>query len=182
MTDTIEAQKPAEQGFAGITFLDPADLIIEESDMAGLDVTLDGTTHKGVRATMALPITGDGAYISLRVGETKGEERELGVIRHESELNDVQRRLVHRELNKRYFLHVIHKLVSVKEKFGFIYFVADTDKGRLDFAIRYEYNRVQEYGEHGRMLLDTDDNRYVIPDLEALTPDERKRFTRYIYW
>ncbi len=70
----------------------------------------------------------------------------------------------------------------MKEQFGFIYFVADTDKGRLEFAIRYEYDRVQEYGEHGRMLLDTDENRYVIPDLRALSADERKRFTRYIYW
>ena len=168
--------------FTGITFLVAEDLTITESDLAGFDVTFDGETYRGVRATMALPITQDGAYISLRGGETKGEEREIGIIRHLNELDDDQRRLVRRELNKRYFTHVVRKLISVREQFGFIYFVAETDKGKLEFAIRYEYNRVQEYGEHGRMLLDTDDNHYVIPDLRALTADERKRFTRYIYW
>ena len=48
--------------------------------------------------------------------------------------------------------------------------------------MRYEYNRVQDYGEFGRVILDTDDNRYIIPDLRLLSPDEYKAFTRYVYW
>jgi len=182
MTEHIPTQEAPEAGFSGITFLDTKELSITESHLAGLEIAVGGVEYSGVRATMALPISHDGAYISLRGGETKGEEREIGMIRHLDELDEAQRKLVRRELNKRYFLHIIHKLVSVKEQFGFIYFVAETDRGRREFAIRYEYNRVEEYGEHGRVLLDTDDNRYVIPDLRELSQEERKRFTRYVYW
>ncbi|HQE60685.1 MAG TPA: DUF1854 domain-containing protein, partial [Candidatus Latescibacteria bacterium] len=90
--------------------------------------------------------------------------------------------LVRRELRKRYFLHVIYKILSLKEKFGFLYFEAETSKGLRKFAVRWEYNRVQEYSEFGRIIIDTDDNRYIIPDLRKLSPEEYKNFTRYIYW
>ena len=171
-----------EQGFAGLVFLDPADLEITESDMSGLNVKMNGETHEGVRASLALPISDRDSYVSLRIGATKGKERELGMIRNLNELDDATRRTVQRDLNKRYFLHEIGKLISVTEKFGFIYFEAETSKGKLKFAMRYEYNQVQEYGEHGRVILDTDENRYIIPDLRELSSSEYKMFTRYIYW
>ena len=171
-----------EQGYVGLVFLDAAMLRITESAMSGLDVTIGDEEHQGVRASLALPISDRDSYISLRSGATKGEEKEIGMIRDLSELEESAQRLIRRELNKRYFMHVIDKLVSVTEKFGFIYFVAETSKGRREFAMRYEYHRVQEYSEHGRVILDTDDNRYIIPDLRELSPTEYKAFTRYIYW
>jgi ATP-binding cassette, subfamily B, bacterial len=166
----------------GIEFLESEELQISESQLSGLTVTVGDTIHDGVRASCALPITDDEHYISLRIGATKGEEIEIGMIRDINTLTSDQQRLVRRELRKRYFLHVIHKLVGVKEKFGFLYFEAETNKGLRKFAVRHEYNRVQEYSEFGRMVLDTDDNRYIIPDLRLLSQEETKMFTRYIYW
>jgi ATP-binding cassette, subfamily B, bacterial len=173
---------PEQTGFRGITFLDPKDIVVEESQLSGLIVTVDGQTYDGVRASLALPITDSGKYVSLRLGTTKGEEIEIGMIRDTKDLDEQQQRLIRRELKKRYFIHVIDKLHSVKEKFGFIYYDADTDKGRRKFAMRYEYSRVQEYSEFGRVILDTDDNRYIIPDMRLLSADEHKAFTRYVYW
>ena len=34
----------------------------------------------------------------------------------------------------------------------------------------------------GPYLYDVDDNRYLIPDVSALSPHEQGEFTRYIYW
>lgn len=181
----IEA--PAEQttkpeGFRDLVFIDPTTIKIEESTFAGLEITIEGEKYEGVRASLALPITDPEHYVSLRVGATKGEEIEIGMIRNLSELSEECQKLIRRELKKRYFLHVIHKIIEVKEKFGFIYFDTETNKGMRKFAMRYEYNRVQDYGEFGRVILDTDDNRYIIPDLRLLLPDEYKAFTRYVYW
>ena len=36
--------------------------------------------------------------------------------------------------------------------------------------------------EQGKMLLDTDENRYLIPDVEALALSERRAFRRHVYW
>lgn len=174
------AEQPA--GYKGLIYLDPKQLEITESQLSGIVVTVDGTTYDGVRASYALPITDPGKYVSLRVGATKGEEIEIGIIKSMDDLSEDQRRLIRRELKKRYFIHVVHKFLSIKEKFGFIYYDAETDKGIRKFAMRYEYSRVQEYSEFGRVILDTDDNRYIIPDLRLLSPDEYKSFTRYVYW
>ncbi len=40
----------------------------------------------------------------------------------------------------------------------------------------------QDYGSHGKLLLDTDENRYPIPDVSALPDRDRRLFERFIYW
>jgi len=179
--ETLESPKEGST-YKGLVFLDPKTLVMTESPLAGINITIGDATYEEVRASLALPISDPEKYISLRIGATKGEEQEIGMIRDLAELDEGQKQLIRRELRKRYFMHVIYKLISVKEKFGFLYFEAETSKGLQKFAVRYEYNRVQEYSEFGRVILDTDDNRYIIPDLRKLDPDEYKMFTRYIYW
>lgn len=171
-----------QDGYRGLVFLDPKDLVMAESQMSGIDITVGDEVYQGVRASLALPITEPDKYISLRYGATKGEEQELGMVRDFNDLSDEQKQLIRRELRKRYFIHIIYKIISLKEQFGFLYFEAETSKGLRKFAVRFEYNRVQDYSEFGRVVLDTDDNRYVIPDLRKLSPEEYKMFTRYIYW
>ena len=42
--------------------------------------------------------------------------------------------------------------------------------------------QVQDFGESGKVLLDLDDNRFLVPDVEALPPKEQELFLRYVYW
>ena len=37
-------------------------------------------------------------------------------------------------------------------------------------------------GESGKILLDLDDNRFLVPDIEALPAKEQELFLRYVYW
>jgi hypothetical protein len=41
---------------------------------------------------------------------------------------------------------------------------------------------VHDFGETGKVLLDLDDNRYLVPDVESLPPREQELFLRYVYW
>ena len=34
----------------------------------------------------------------------------------------------------------------------------------------------------GKLLLDIDENRYLIPQVEKLSERDRRLFTRFIYW
>ena len=36
--------------------------------------------------------------------------------------------------------------------------------------------------KEGQLVIDLENNRYLIPDLEALAPGERTGFQRHIYW
>ena len=47
--------------------------------------------------------------------------------------------------------------------------------------MRWQSDRVQDYGPRGKMLLDTDENRYLVEDVEKLPPRERALFERFVY-
>jgi len=48
--------------------------------------------------------------------------------------------------------------------------------------MHWSTDRAVDYGGRGKILIDVDDNRYLIPDLDALDPKQRSDFQRYIYW
>jgi hypothetical protein len=48
--------------------------------------------------------------------------------------------------------------------------------------MRWSQTQVQDFGENGKVLIDLDDNRYLVPDVEALPPKEQELFLRYVYW
>ena len=57
-----------------------------------------------------------------------------------------------------------------------------TDLGPVQFTMRSQSDRAQEFGSGGKMLIDTDENRYLVPDVEALPERDRRLFRRYVYW
>jgi ATP-binding cassette, subfamily B, bacterial len=48
--------------------------------------------------------------------------------------------------------------------------------------MRWSQSQVQDFGERGKILLDFDDNRCLVPDVEALPEREQEQFLRYVYW
>jgi hypothetical protein len=48
--------------------------------------------------------------------------------------------------------------------------------------MRWQVDRAHDYGLNGKMLIDTDENRYLIPDVRDLSENERRMFQRFIYW
>jgi len=67
-------------------------------------------------------------------------------------------------------------------KYGFLSFEVDTDKGKVNFLMKWQGDRAVDYGDRGKVLIDVNGNRYLIPDLDKLSAKERNDFTRYIYW
>jgi hypothetical protein len=39
-----------------------------------------------------------------------------------------------------------------------------------------------DFGAGGKMLIDTEENRWAIPRLDDLPAPDRERFLRYVYW
>ncbi len=148
-----------------------------------LSVKLDCKVYNHVKVYRTSPISYPTKYISLRVGTSSSEETEIGIIRDPDSLPLESRALIERELDKRYFIHIITKIHSIKEEFSFLYWDVDTDKGRKEFVVASRaHHRITEYGENGRIILDLDWNRYQIPDLRDLDEQSRRLFYRYIYW
>ena len=84
--------------------------------------------------------------------------------------------------NRRYLLRKIQKVTQVKLRLGFLEFDVVTDLGREVFSMRWTQSQAIDFGERGKLLMDTEENRYVVPDSEALPAADRERFLQYVYW
>jgi len=177
----------ADFAYQPIRYLDPARLEISMHD-EGLRVVVDGKeVYDHVRAYACFPISNPHRYISLRIGVTALEQREIGIVRDISHLPDPQKKLIQEALARRYFLHIITKIYRLREEFGFLYWDAETDKGRRNFPVRrHDQGSVREFegpgGKVGWTIIDSDRNRYEIPDIDALDAASRRIFYSHIHW
>ena len=48
--------------------------------------------------------------------------------------------------------------------------------------MRNSHGAAQDFGAAGKLLIDVDDNRYLVPDIEALPRRQQTLFRRFIYW
>ncbi len=92
------------------------------------------------------------------------------------------RALLELALARRYFVRVITAIDSIEFKYNLLTFQVQTDRGPIRFTIRNSHSQAQDYGENGKLLLDVDDNCYLLPDLDALPRRQHLLFRRYVYW
>jgi ATP-binding cassette, subfamily B, bacterial len=184
---TSEHHDPTEEAQAKldrtrIRFLTPDTCKIHLGNLGALHVTIVGESiYGGIYTAFAFPVgTQDGFISLLQVGEKK--DIEIGVIRNLSEFPPEAIALVREATRRRYFIHTVSHIYGIYMKWNLLILDVDTDKGRVSFYMRWSQDRAVDYGKTGKVLIDVDDNRYLIPDVEALPAKEKVEFTRYIYW
>ena len=166
-----------------VRYLTPDMCRIHIGTFGALHVTVKNEAiYGGVYAAYAFPVIHTSNYISLLQRKSEGDDLEVGIIRDLSDFPSDQTELVRHALAQRYFIHSITEIHEVGLKFGFIAFDVQTDKGRVDFMMKWQGDRAVDYGKAGKVLIDVNGNRYLIPDVNKLTPGERADFTRFIYW
>lgn len=138
--------------------------------------------YGGVYAVRCLPIRFPRKYISLRFIDHDKCEVEVGLIRDLDEWPQETQQLIRESLLKRYFVHIIKAVRRIETFPGYFNFDVETDRGPMQFMMRWQSDRAQDYGPSGKMLLDSEENRYLIPDINALPEDDRRLFLRHIYW
>jgi hypothetical protein len=170
--------------YEGIRYLAPYDIHFYLNDLGQFCLRQpDGTELTDVLVYRTRPISDPDHYVSIRVGATSTEQREIGLIRDVNALAPEQRRLLKEALHRRYFIHIVSEIHALREEFGYLYWDCETDKGRREFpTARWDQSKCVHAGNGCHMITDVDGNRYEIPDIEALDAESRSRFRRYIYW
>jgi hypothetical protein len=79
-------------------------------------------------------------------------------------------------------VHTVTRIHEIEPLSGFLRFKVDTDLGPAEFLMRSQSDRAQDYRTAGKMLLDVDENRYLVRDVEELPDGDRRLFRRHIYW
>jgi len=167
----------------GVRWLKPDTTGIFEGSYSLLHCSVkNDALYRGVFAVRMFPVTYPDGFISLGYTDTDEKLREIGVIENLWEFPPEQQALVRASLDRHYHEPAIRRVYGVKLRYGQLFFDVETERGRESFILPWRGDRAEDFGERGKLLLDVFDNRYVIPDVQQLSPADRSRFTKYVYW
>ena len=130
----------------------------------------------------SFPVTAPDEFLSVREPSTrkKGRGAELGMIRRLSDFDEETRALINAEMDLRYFTPEIKKILSVKDKFGYSYWEAETTAGKVSFILNNPFSNIRVLEDHRIYISDMDGNSFVIPDPEKLDRASFRRIEIYI--
>jgi len=130
----------------------------------------------------SFPVTAPDEFLSVREPDTrkKGRGAEVGMIRYLSDFDEETKKLINAELDLRYFTPVIQKILSVKDKFGYSYWEAETTAGKVSFVLNNPFSQIRVLEDSRIYISDMDGNSFMIPDPAALDRASYRRIEVYI--
>lgn len=158
------------QNYADINYLSPADCEFYETSGGLLGLRLGGEDLGRVALLRMFPLRNPERFVSVR-REIRGRSdarTEYGVIEDINAFSGEQRRLIDEELNRRYFVPEITRVVSVKEEYGHTYWTVETTAGGRSFTVFDMNSNLLNMGGGRAMIIDVDGNRYVFPDVSKI--------------
>jgi len=174
-------ESPTLRG-TGARRLDPRTIRLWVGDHGALHCAVDDQQYAGVFAVRLSPIRHPDQFVSLCHTDDQDRVKEIGVIEDPSKLGSDPLRLLNESLGRHYHEQVVERIHRVRLDHGLLFIDATTGRGREEFVLPWRHDRAEEYDEHGKVLLDALDNRFVIPDLRSLPEKDRMELTRFIYW
>ncbi len=176
--DILKEEDQKVEQLLKINRLTPENAIFSETAGGFLALTLDGEEKGLVDAVRTFPFTAADEFISIRTADD--QHQELGLIETLSLFDEATRAIIERQLEIRYFMPKILKLLSIKEEYGHTYWNVLTDKGKRRFTSRSGSSGAVIRSGNRVIIKDSDQNRYEIPDLNQLTPKEMKKLDLYL--
>ena len=161
--------EPVDAGrTAQVRLLSAGDLRFGATAGGFLALTVTGgerTEHyPRINAYRTFPLSAADRYLSLR----DGDGNEIGLLESLADLPREQAALLHQELERRYFTPAIERVRSVKEEFGYSYWLVDTDAGARRFTVQSGKNNVTVVDERRLLIVDVDGNRFTVADYARL--------------
>jgi len=145
--------------------LDPTRLRFRHRPGGNLQLEVqDDCCYLSVRATRCFPFSDPRHYIAIIYGKNE----EVGALKGLRKLDAESRRLVEEDLERRYFIPVITRVVAAREESGVSYWEVETSRGPREFVVRGMRDSLTELEEHRMLLTDVDGNRFEIPDYTQL--------------
>ena len=136
----------------------------------------DGTEEKPVKLVWARPVSGIGQEVSV-VGMDK---KEVVMIEDLADLDPESRKVAEAELEQRYLMPRITRVVSTSAQFGSRYWDVETNRGRQKFLMKDPSKSVIWVTDDRLVLRDVVGNQYEIESYAKLDPKSRIEVERVI--
>ena len=165
-----------EQGLI-TEFTPAADCRFYRNERGFLGLELDGTDHKRVQLSRALPFSDPEKYICAADMEGK----EIAVLESLDTFEAGQRELLEAELGIRYFYPIVTQVKSMKEKMGSYYVDLAIGEYKKTIAVKDISKNLKQLGGGKIVLTDVDGNRYMIPDVYQIHKKSLQMLEPYLY-
>jgi hypothetical protein len=135
-----------------------------------LRVHLEDLCVRSARLKSAFPLSNPDEFVSI----LDGAGNEVAIIEDPVQLDPQSRELMQSEFDRRYFTPRLGHLNVVRLEAGMWHFVADSQRGEVDFFVRNWRDSAQEISPGRWYINSVDGARYEIADLEGLDAGSRK--------
>ncbi|MDR0531446.1 MAG: DUF1854 domain-containing protein [Oscillospiraceae bacterium] len=142
-----------------------------------LGLELDGRDYRRVSLRRALPFTAPERYICV----ADMEDKEIAVIESIEAFDESQQALLREELGIRYFYPVVTAVKSVKEKMGSYYLQISVGAHEMNIAVKDISKNIRQMEANRLIVTDVDGNRYLIPDVYAISKKNLRMLEPYLY-
>ena len=105
---------------------------------------------------------------------------EIGIIKNINDFDDETIKILNRSLDDKYYIPEIKKILSAKDRFGFVYFKCETDGGLCDFVVRNPFGSIIRLSETRIIIIDIDGNRYSVKNTNALDRKSYRKIELFI--
>lgn len=161
---TNEAPAPEHIDALDVRFLDGAHTrIFVHGGVLRLTIE-DQRSWIKVAAARAFPVTRPNEYI----GFLDGRGKDVGMLVDPSTLDAESRSALDADLERRYFVPVVQRVLKSTQEFGTVYWTLETDRGTRDVVIRQLRDNLHELSPTRVIVSDIDGNRFEFPDIYKL--------------
>lgn len=159
-----------------LTFLDPKKLrFFKHGAILRLTIQDDRSFPK-VGVLRAFPLSDRNRSYSVR----DAGDNEIGLILNPTDLTAENQNLIDEDLQRRYFIPSVKRIVSAKERFGTVEWTVETDRGLCHFTSQNLRENVQRPAPGRIILNDVDGNRYDIRNLDELNRESQELLFRHL--
>lgn len=174
----LEQMEKETEEMLRVRYLNDENAVFERTGTGFLSLKVGEEFYPRVSVVRMFPFSDKDEFISIRTAQERS--REIGIVEKLSQVSSETAKMLEEQMALRYFTPVIQKIIKIKDEYGFAYWTVVTDHGACNFTIRMGGNSVIHLSETRILILDIDENRFEIPDVNKLTPAERKRLDLFL--
>src|SRR5271166_1581464 len=129
-----ESSEPLDAALASfeLRILEPRKMRIFRTNGLTRLTLLEDRSYTRLIVTRAFPLSDPDHYL----GFLDGAGKDIGLLVDPGPLDSESKQIVDEELEKRYFVPIVERVLSVKEEFGTVYWVVETDRGEKEIIAR----------------------------------------------
>lgn len=179
MDNRTETKRISLDAAAGLSYMSKETArFSKKGEFPALTHTVDGETTEYDRVWLhrVFPFDLEDEFISV---QTKDGD-EIGIIRNLSDFDKETQDILRDEMTRKYFVPVIKRIITLKERRGFSYWKVETDIGETELSLQDTYKSITRVGGDRAFVTDISGNRFEIESLDGLDRRSRKKLELYL--